>query len=109
MDKVNIATTKHALEAESGPFIVRYTVTTHDLSPTETVGLHLEGEIYQGRAYGGGTPMQPTASFLVKWDGCTHIWFDGAFHFDEIEEWDALRECVRFIWEDLCQKHDVTG
>lgn len=98
MSAVNIETTTHALEAENGPYIIRYSVDG---------ALLIDGEIYRGRTYASGEPMTPDASFRLKWDGCTNVWFNGAWHFDTLEEIDAFRECMRFIREDLCDKHGI--
>lgn len=50
--------------------------------------------------------VKPFLNVNIKWDGCTHLSVR-QFHFDTFEEFDALRECLRYIYEDLCEANNV--
>jgi hypothetical protein len=51
--------------------------------------------------------VEPLFTIWVKWDGCSHLRLP-YFHFDNEDELDALKRCVAWVRDDLCEKNGVT-
>ena len=50
--------------------------------------------------------IDPVFSVRIGWDGCSHV-RNLNYHFDELEEWDNLSRCIRYLYDDVCERHGV--
>ena len=64
-----------------------------------------------GAFQGGGVEKDPSKakplfSLYTKWDSCSHLHMK-YLHFDGLEEFDSFSRCVKYIYDDLCEKEGV--
>jgi len=117
------------LEARSGNFLIRYAVAESDTPDEYNVGI--DADVYEVAEWTpDGTPIffhfdgpaafskgpvtdvhhpsvKPEFSMTTYYDGQSHIMSRGLLEFSGMAGFDAVRECVRFVYEDLCEKHKV--
>jgi hypothetical protein len=52
------------------------------------------------------TKLVPLFELLTKWDSCSHLRME-YLHFDGIEEFEAFGRVVKYIYEEICARHEV--
>lgn len=49
---------------------------------------------------------EPLFNLLTKFDSCSHLRM-GYLHFDGLEELDAFTRVIKYICENICERHNV--
>lgn len=88
-------------EDRCGPFYIRY-----DVEPGDDLehNILIDADVWWSEL--DPKTQAPTFAIRSKWDGCTHLWMP-YLHFDGLEQFDQFSACVKYIYEDLCDKHNV--
>lgn len=102
-------------------FYIRYDVRMNELSSDMAVAL--DAEVWEtcewtadgkpvffnaGPTAPGLDPakIEPLFTVSIGWDGCSHLRMP-YLHFDELEEFEAVGRVVKYLYEDVCDRHDV--